>query len=279
MYTQYHTLADGHREIHVVTHGSLLNVPAEAAIVMGNGAFATPTSLARFGRSMVQAAADEGRNIAFVTHSDPYLGRAYAQDYRTERLDRVTRDTANHYPGTHLVGHSWSWAPALQVAAGMRWNMPLDSLVAYTPADHPDLLVDRNILTLLNSVRREAFQADGFAGGLGSLSILSCIVAQMGVRLAANPAMLCGEVYRSFRTDSTRRVAALPAEVPAGFLLANHDKFYPAAVVRERLDIAGFTGPVATIEATHLSAVTNPAHAPELYRFAMRVAAGQAAAE
>jgi pimeloyl-ACP methyl ester carboxylesterase len=269
----YQSLRDGHYPIDTVAFTGL-SVPGPADVyVLGNGAFAGPGVLEPFARRFVRAAAVKGRRATVVTYADPWLGEAYGADHRAWRLDKVVCATALQYDETHLVGHSWSWRAALTVAEARRRQMNIGSLVGYTPADFMCRQAPSVGGHIAQGVRRESLYRDNLADGVESAGQVVRIVGGFLGRMALDHATLVAEMRSSFCGDNSTRTAALQRTMPVGVLLGEHDAFFNADEAQGCLEAVSFAGPVGRVAATHLSAVTNTAHAAELYAFAASMVA------
>jgi hypothetical protein len=242
-------------------------------VVVGNGAFSGPKVLGRLMKRFVQEAGDSGRNAEVVLYSDPWFGTGtYGDAHRTERLNRVFGIVSERRGPAHLVGHSWSWRGAVEVAGRSEHDGRVSTLTGYTPAfrGSPDQV--KGITQLFRPTLVEGRYLGGFPD-VGSVASMGGIVMNAIGRYASDRTTLLEAAQGAFSQDITTDVLELRQDrnMPVGVVWAKHDAFFaPDSTAEQLLKEGGVQ--VNYIETTHAGAVTDYRHGATLYHFMGRLA-------
>lgn len=230
--------------------------------VFGNGAFGSIGTFGPVIREFLYAAEANGQPVHAVTYKDPWLGTGeYAQSYRSERLAEVVVAQAYESP-IHVVGHSWGWPPAIDVA----YEIPehIAALEGYSPTGHININ-PRSFKwsKVIRSALKEALQIEATQVRTSIKSMGTMAVALPGRVLFSN---LLEESEQVFADNITDEVVALRRKhgIPMGVILAEKDAFFgPKVEDLAKLHEAGVIS--RRIDSTHLGAVIEPKHGQELY--------------
>lgn len=260
---EYRLVDDGSLDYTVTTYRGMNGTRAadQPNLVIANGWVSGTPLYRRLASHLIQAAKG---NLAVTMYEEPLVGSsAYGAAYKAERLARSVRTVAWERPVT-VMGHSRGWLTAAEVGDQLVKEQFVSGLAGLTPMGHGEMK-DFDLKRAAVSLGTEVLRSPQTLSCIGSAATTGRLVTRGITHLGAGPVQGYGEIRDIMCADTCDTTAALSGMVPTTMITGEHDTVVPPDCLQRRLESAGYQGSHVTVNTTHVGALIDYAHAPEVY--------------